>query len=145
MAGETWGEREQPVLEAIAVLEDQLPRRHDLADDRVAVEAGLDHHTCLRTLRNLIRAGYVRATDAGGLSGDAFMGIELEERGRRAIGQWPSTEPADAFVRALDGMLAVETNPDERGRLQRLRDAAADVAKQALAGAVVVAGETLLR
>lgn len=90
-----------------------------------------------RTLRSLERAGYISGHDASTMTGFGMMAITLEEKGRRAVGQWPSSDPADAFVRALHRMLATESDPDERDRLQRLRDAAVDVGKQVLAGAVV--------
>ena len=145
MAAETWNERELPILEAIAALEEELIRRHDLTDDLLQERTGLDGRTVERALRSLEYAGYLTGTDASSMSGFGMMSIELRGPGRRAIGQWPSTDPADAFVRALDRMLATEADPDERSRLQRLRDAAADVTKQVLSGALVVAGETLMR
>jgi hypothetical protein len=57
---------------------------------------------------------------------------------------WPSTEP-DNIARILDKALAdaIEqtTDPDEKTRLQRLRDNARDVGKSVLAGAVLAAGK----
>jgi len=43
----------------------------------------------------------------------------LSERGRRAVGQWPSEDPWAGLVDLLGKQIAEEQDPIKRGKLQR--------------------------
>jgi hypothetical protein len=94
-----WDERERPILEAI--------RRHEDEDgdtvpnlDALAEATGLPRRTVLLGVRALAQAQHVRAIDAGAEreTNDEvdYMDIGLLERVRRASGQWPAEQAADA-------------------------------------------------
>jgi DNA-binding MarR family transcriptional regulator len=138
-AESTWNEREAPILEAIWAAEEvgERPGPEQLAD-----LVGLDVTVVARAVTALVDAKYVAGAEDSSLA-DRFAqynALWLLERGRRAIGQWPPG-PGDAFLVTLNRLIAAETDPEERSRLAKLRDAAADVGKQVLAGAIVAAGQ----
>ena len=134
----TWNEREVPILEAVYAIEEQ----GNGAQSRGLAEiTGLELGVAMRAVAALVESQHLAGSDVPSMA-DRFpdyINLRLLERGRRAIGQWPPG-PGDAFLVALNRLIAAETDPDERSRLTRLRDAAVDVGKQVLAGAVVAAG-----
>lgn len=128
MASRTWETRELPLLDVIAADEEDGPT-YALPSDEVGQRAGLDPMAAQIGLRELHRAGYIRGVDVSSHDGWGLINIKLEERGRRAVGQWPSENGYDELIRLLDGRLASTDEEDERSSLRRLRDAATDVGR----------------
>ena len=128
MAERTWDELEQPILEAVAELEDELARVHlrdvvarsGLPAERVKIGVG-------RLLPTDLIEGNVLPGDGDRLNHVA--GLRLLPRGRQAVGQWPSADPAEAFLELLTQRIATEDDPEDRGRLEKLRDSAGQVGK----------------
>jgi DNA-binding MarR family transcriptional regulator len=138
----TWNEREIPILEAVWSAEEAGDRA---ATGDIAGATGIERDSVARGIASLIEAGYLAGKDWSSLA-DRFPEyalLRLRERGRRAIGQWPP-DVGESFLVALNRLIAAEEDPAERARLAKLRDAAADVGKQVLAGAVVAAGQAQL-
>jgi hypothetical protein len=85
----------------------------------------LDGDTLQRGLKALHEGGYITGTRMSGHIQYRLyylQNIGLTAAARRAIGQWPS-DSLDRLVEVLDDRLAAATDPDERSRLQRLREA----------------------
>lgn len=134
-----WEDREQPILEAIAELEEAGA---DASVDSVSQSAGIDRAIVGRSVKRLYDADFVDAHDVTSL-GDRtpnYISIELRERGLRVIGQWPP-QISDAFIGRLEALISSEGDPTERSRLERLRAAASDVSKGVVSGAIVAAGQ----
>lgn len=139
MASSTWEERERPILEAIADLEES---GMDATNEHVAAATELDASVVGRTMKRLHDADFIEAFDASAM-GDSypvFIGAELQERGLRVVGQWPP-DVSDAFIQRLDALIGTATDPAERTRLERLRAATAEVSKGVVSGAIVAAGQ----
>lgn len=115
----TWEQRERPVLEAIAALEEV---GEEATYDRVAAATGLDQPVVGRTMKRLYQAGFIAADDATSMGDEypVFIGAELLERGLRVVGQWPP-DVSDAFIQRLDALIATVTDPADRARLERLK------------------------
>jgi hypothetical protein len=143
VAADTWTDRELRILESIAQLEDEVKQSWNLTDELVIQQTGIERRQVHRSLRSLQDGGYLTYEDASSMTGDGMAAIELRGMGRREIGQWPNTDPADGFLRALQQVIATTEDPDERTRIQKLLSAAGDVTKQVLAGAIVTAGASL--
>lgn len=135
MARATWDVREQPILEAIADVEETQGDNVERIDALVEL-TGLDRLVVLLGLRALLDAGYVAAIDAGARyrtdEDDDFLDIHLQERGRRAVGQWPSEDSADALLELLSARVSAASTDDERTRWERLLDAAKGLSGKAL-------------
>jgi hypothetical protein len=136
----TWFERELPVLEAIYRAEEEEDDHgfSALTVDGVAERTSLDIGQTRRTVRGLAEAGFITGNNASTLGGWDLMGIRLLERGRRAIGQWPTDDLYDELVELLQTQIAEETDPDRQSRLKRLLGAVTDVGKD-VAGSVLAA------
>lgn len=118
----TWYEREAPILEVVYTRE-EAGDRTDL--NHVAEATGLDPAVAGRAVRSLVESDYLDGSDVTGLDDVlTFLNLRLLERGRREIGQWPPG-PAEALIALLDRRIDATTDPDERSRLERFRDAAA--------------------
>lgn len=90
MVTRTWEEREQRLLEAIATAEEE---GREARADELDSPTGLSPQQVQQGLRALYDAGYVDGIDVTA-QGDTFdlLNIRLLERGRRAVGQWPSED-----------------------------------------------------
>ena len=130
---DTWRNRDYPVLYAIAPKVDESGSLVDMEFPALGIDES-DVHPALRALEE---GGYIRmkwADDHGwvlGLTGD----------GRRAVGMWPSPESVtDEIVASLDERIASATDPEERTRWQKIRDAIGgatrDLAVEVLGAAV---------
>jgi hypothetical protein len=130
-----WNDREQLILDALRAAEDE--RGEDLERVNTVVElTGLSRVQAVLGVRALWEAGYVDAVDAGGASatdGDNdFLAIRLLERGRRATGQWPADNAADALLDLLREHVDNAATDEERTRWQRVLDAAKGLGAKAL-------------
>jgi hypothetical protein len=99
--------------------------------------AGLDETASGWAVQDLVDEGFLRGVKDGSAA-YRFMGyfdLRLTERGRRAVGQWPPGA-IDALLAELDRHIARERDPEKKGRLQRWRDAAAEVAPEVVGSAI---------
>jgi hypothetical protein len=87
----------------------------------------------------LLEAGYLTGTEAAGM-GVILFG-DLTSQGRREVGQWPSPDAAaDRLLAALDAAIEKSPEGDQKGRLQRAREALGGMTRDLLvdvAGSVV--------
>lgn len=123
MAKDTWASREMPILQAIAE-KDQAGKTIERISE-LASATGLPRQLVEAGVRRLLEAEMIEGLDASSFDGFELLEIRLRERGRRSIGSWPNDTDAYAeFVRLLDQRVQAEEDPDERGRFERLREAA---------------------
>lgn len=127
-----WQTRDFPVLVLAAKeLDDGSP----LDFERIAAEADLAESVVIRSVSALVQAGYLLRVPFPGprklvLIPDSY---ELTERGRRAVGIWPSGEGADALVEALRQAEEATTDPDEKTLIRRAAGALGSVSRDVLA------------
>ena len=130
MLPDAWYSRDLPVLEACVRLADENPGIGGRVGDIMGM-TGFDEATVSASTRALEDAGYIRrhvmspgrATRVDAVSGAA----------RAAVGQWPSPESAaERLVVTLEAQIAATTNPEERGRLERLLQGVTGVARDVL-------------
>lgn len=142
MAKRTWEQREVPLLEVIAE-DEEKGSTSALASEEVGRRAGLDPRLAEVGLRGLHRAGYIRGIDVASHDGWGLIDITLEERGRRAVGQWPSENAYEEFLQLLDDRLARTEDEEERSRLRQFRAAASDVGRGVISSVIVELGKRM--
>ena len=135
MATYTWDTRELPILDAVAVAEEAGKA---IGWGNVAETTGIEAEIVRRSLESLLSADYISgmAYHEGGGSFE-IANIRLTERGRRAVGQWPSGDPFVALTALLEHRIATESDPARRSKLQRFLDAMTDVGKDVTGGVLV--------
>lgn len=118
--------------------------------EELSQRTGLEPLVVAEEVERLADAGYL----AGGLhmlltGGDPrpwfLERAALAERGLRVVGAWPSEDPYDALIEALDRRIAAESDEPTKGRLRALRDAATAVGKATIAGLVVELAKGTIR
>ena len=134
MADRSWEDLEQPILEAVAALEDEID---DVGLAALVERTGLSLDEVRIGTRRLFDSDLLTGLDATAANGvfQAFS-LRLLPRGRQAVGQWPSADPAEAFLQTLAQRIAVEEDPEERGRLQRWLDSGRQVGTGVATGVV---------
>jgi DNA-binding transcriptional ArsR family regulator len=125
MAEPTWTRREVPILEAIAARSNASvgPQSAD-----VVADTGLSDLDVSLGLRALEDAGYVTGVRMHKSQMKIYANLRLQERGRRATGQWPA-DSIDSLVALLAARIASEPDAETRSRLERLRDAIAGMGR----------------
>lgn len=126
MASSTWDTRERPLLEAVITLE---AAGDNLSIQRLAEQAGLTERDALLGVAALINARYLVGEEVTGMGEEVrqFIVEEPTERARRATGQWPPLDTYEDLVDLLDERIETTDDPEEKGKLRRLRDAVRDV------------------
>lgn len=141
----TWETRELLLLDAIAAADDVPIDAEALAE----TVDGLEHESLMRVLRSLARADYIEAILVEPDQTDypvRVANIRLTERGKIAVGAWPSDDAAgERFLRAVELLADRETDPVKRTRLQALRDAAQTLGSSMLSTVLSQAASDLLR
>ena len=141
----TWDTRELLLLQAIAAADDVPVDAEELAE---TVE-GLEHESLMRVLRSLARAEYIEATLVEPDQTDYPVRVgnsRLTERGKVAVGAWPSEAAAgERFLRAVEPLVESENDPVKRTRLQALPDAAQTLGASVLSTVLSQAASDLLR
>ncbi len=126
MAQDRWLTVCVPIMEQVSEAEDQGQLwTAASAPELPAVSAGdVEPDSVLVQAASLIKAGY--------LSGDVIQPMEaphpvevivsgLEERGRRAIGQWPTDgDPGQVLLWSLEKAIEKETDEAKRGKLRQI-------------------------
>jgi hypothetical protein len=123
----TWESRELPILECIAWAEAQ-GRTIDLST--VIAEAGIDRKSAETGAEALYDAGYLTGIKASSFDGYDLINIRLQERGRRAVGQWPSEDPFGSLIGYLESRIEVEEDPEAKTKLQRLLGAVLETGRE---------------
>jgi hypothetical protein len=131
VAEPTWDRLEHPILEAVAELEDQ---DSSLGLPTLAQQTGLPLEQIRTGVRRLFDTDLLSGIDASTKEGFDAIGLRLRPRGRQTVGQWPASDPTEAFLQLLSQSIAAEEDPVERGRLEKLRDSAGQVSKGVAAG-----------
>jgi hypothetical protein len=126
MATGTWQTRELPILEAIAAAE---AAGEDINSDDIPTATGIPQVAVTGGLRALLDAGMIAGARINTFGGFGMLMIRLREKGRRAVGQWPTGDPVSDLVRLIEARELAAADPLERGRLRALLDAVVDVGK----------------
>lgn len=138
----TWEGREALILEAVAQAQEEGTEANIAA--RAAVP-DLDANVYKETLASLEDDGYlsvaIQRNGVGRVEGAHVR--RITPKGRRVVGQWPTDDPASELLAVLQQQIEQETDPVERSRLERLRDALGDVSKSVVAGLVTAAAKSL--
>lgn len=140
MAGQTWSVRELPILEAIFNLEEAKDEHgfNSVGPGDVAEEVGLDLDEVRRGIRALYEAGFVEGNDASSGAGWDLFGLRLLERGRRAVGQWPTDDPYVSLVKMIESQIAAEPEGERKTRMKKLLGTLTEVGSD-VAGSVLSA------
>lgn len=137
-----WTTRDFPVLiEAAHALDDG--RTPDVND--IAAALSIDTELVNRAWTALMDAGYLGRKDVtmrspGRLGDDRWFGsyTVLTERGRRAVGIWPSSDGVDGLVEALRQAEDTVEDPDEKTLIRRAAGAVGSVSRDIMTD--VIAG-----
>lgn len=132
-----WTSRDLPVLVEIA-----RNRKMDgrLLQPHIETTVGIHEDDVVDAIDALEDGGYLEATWFHSLGGSTLSGVKLRERGRRAVGIWPSGEGVEALVDALRQAEETTTDPEEKSILRRAGGAVAMVSRDVMVdvmGAVV--------
>lgn len=127
---------DQQLLKTVAELERE-PFRGPNADDVIRA-SGLPRSEALKGLAALYRAGYIEGSEASTQQGFDLLDVSLTERGRREVGQWPSSHLAEQLMDLLAVRIEEETDPAQQSRLRALLTASKNVGTAAL-GEIVAA------
>jgi predicted ArsR family transcriptional regulator len=134
-----WTTRDFPVLRHVAHLV-EVDRADEIRSEEVAERLGIDEDDALHSIIALHDAGYIEGLRADTLGGRYISATGLTERGRRAVGIWPSGESVDALVDALRQAEEATDDPEERGALRRAASAVLGVGRDVMTdvmGAVI--------
>lgn len=129
-----WHSRDFPVLVAAARGIDS-GEGVDVAEISSALD--LDDTDVKRALGALKQAGYLDDSPIG-VTGPGVQSLAwpswtgLTERGRRAVGIWPSGQAADSLVEALRQAEDLVTDPEEKTLLRRAAGAMGSVSREVL-------------
>ena len=145
VAMDTSWERLRPILGVVLQQWEQQGARDAVDVDMIvaALADDMEGADVRRALELLEGDGCLVAEFEMGTDGP--IAVTPNTKALQLLRGWP-TEAGDAAIvqgllDALDAAIQNTPDPDEKTRLQKLRAAAGDVAKGALAGAIVVAGK----
>ena len=125
-----WESRELRLLEAIAEAES---RGHTPDSQSLAQETGLPGAEVGRAISRLISSGYLRGRDVPNFANaDNFTGIRLDERGLRAVGEWPAEDRYDVLLQIIERHIETAATPAERTKYEQLRDGVIGVGRDVL-------------
>jgi hypothetical protein len=126
----SWATLEQPILNAIAGLEDP-----DM--DEVIAVTGLAKPAVQTGLRRLVQAGYVAGIEVTAMgTGFEMIQIELLERGLRVTGLWPR-DAYEEFVRIVGEAIAREPDPVKRTKLEEFLSSMGGVGRDVVTTLIV--------
>jgi hypothetical protein len=141
MTAAKWEGRDLPLLHAAAERldegEDEAFGPSDLAD-----ETGLSRDDCRRAGAALVSAGYLRGIDVSSMGNGLvkdYLLTELTEKGRRAVGMWPSADAGEALIAALRDAAEHEPDMERRGLLRKATESLEKVGTGVLTGVVTAA------
>lgn len=123
-----WHTRDLHVLRAVA---DHDPHADNWAAT-ICAETLLDPDDLTAALQALEEAGYVEVWWSRTYGGDDPLGARLRERGRRAVGVWPSAEAADGLIDALRRAEEATDDPEEKTLIRRAAGAIGMVSRDVM-------------
>lgn len=119
-----WAARERKLLLWLWRREEASDEPIVIDSDRLATELDLPVVAVRRAMQRLHDARYVEGEIAHAINDLViYSGVSLGERGLRDIGAWP-TDPTTALVAVLEEVMLETDDPEERSRLEAMRDAA---------------------
>jgi hypothetical protein len=123
LVSDEWMSRDLPVLHAIRELEAEAAPGERLRVPQLVERTGFGERDVLKLLLRLQQANYLDGEPVATLQGvHDFRTSGLTDRGRRAVGQWPSEDPWAALVDLLSRQIEQEQDEDKRSRLVKLRE-----------------------
>lgn len=133
MAQDTWTNRELPLLEKVVVAEGD--RNLTLAD--LCASAEVMPEEAKLSIRALMEGRYLTALPVE--VAEEWLPIDYQdrrtlERGRRAVGQWPSEDPFESFIATIDRTIDSEPDEDRRTRLEKFRESVTATGKTVATG-----------
>ena len=134
-----WASQDFPVLRRVAEIV-ELEHAVEARPERIADDLGIGEDDALRSLIALHDSGYVEGLRADTMGGKYVIATGVTERGRRAVGIWPSGEGVDALVEALQQAAESTDDPEERSALRRAAAAVLGVGRDVMTdvmGAVI--------
>lgn len=137
-----WANRDLPVLLAAARLLEDTDDAPGFGE--IAATTGLDEADVVRALTALDGV-YLRAIRSDTFSGlDDFDVEALTERGRRAVGLWPTGDGPDALVSALQQAAEATSDEEEKKLLRRAGGAVASISRDVMSDvlAAVIKAQT---
>jgi hypothetical protein len=126
-----WATRDLPVLRRIAEVV-EVDNADEVRPEGVAADLGIPQDDALRAMIALHGSGYIEGDRANSLVGKYIFATDLTERGRRAVGIWPSSDGVDALVEALQQAAAATDDPDEKGALRKAASAILGVGRDVM-------------
>lgn len=117
---DTWASRDLPVLRAAAKLIDNRPGDIVQLRDLMAELDGMDETDVARAVLAL-NGTYLHETHNSAWGGEivVLMVTDITERGRRAVGLWPSGETAESLIDALRQAEQATSDPAEQSRIRQ--------------------------
>lgn len=139
-----WTTRDLPILRHVAH-RIEVDDADEVRPEAVATALDVDKDRTLRSLITLQESGFIAGIRADTLGGKYIMVTDLTERGRRAVGIWPSDEGVDALVQALRQAAEATSDPEERNALRKAAAAVLGVGRDVMTdvlGAVIAKSMT---
>jgi hypothetical protein len=130
MAGDTWSTVAVPLLEHVAAHEAEYAHRTSaIGLDEIAATTGLDAAAADLELKRLFDGGYLDGRYEHEYPAEAswLLVPTLSERGARAAGVWPSSDPAEAMLAIIERKLDAARTAEERSFWQKIKDGFAGV------------------
>ncbi len=131
-----WATEVRPVLDATYRL---LATEEHISGDAVIAELGRPHNDPQtgRALKALVDSGYIEGRFV--MQTSVPILISATEKGLQETSGWPKPggggDQLDLLLRLLDERIAAtETPPEEKGRLERVRDSLADAGRDVVVG-----------
>jgi hypothetical protein len=134
MVERSWESLEYPILRAVGELEDTVPH---LRLEMVADATGLPLEDVRIGVRRLLRTDMLDGRDAGAEEPYSAIGLRLEERGRRVVGQWPADAGPDLLLEALEERIQTEQDEENRSLLERFRNTVRTLPKDVMTAVLV--------
>jgi len=118
-----WLTDDLPVLHAVRDLEEESEPGIPFTAAALAERVAFDQKRTIKLLTRLARADYIDGQSVDTMAGILDYYVDgLTERGRRAVGQWPSNDPWAGLVELLSTQIEAEQDDERRTRLVKLRD-----------------------
>lgn len=133
---DSWTSWDQPILHSIVA---RYEADGHVTAQQVLEDTGLDWHIVGRRVR-VLRGRWI---DADMDPGDGFTIFGISDEARTTLGAWPSPErAADRLLAAVQEAIEQAATPEERGRLEKVRDGLASVGRDLLVsiGSAVITG-----
>lgn len=131
-----WSSRDFPVLVATARVLDGGGMPASVADVKAQLNGDLEPDEIIAALKSLLH-GYIVGKPLDTLGGTMdFFVTDLTERGRRAVGLWPSGESVDALVDALRQAESLTDDPEEKTMIRRAAGAIGSVSRDIMVDVV---------